>query len=131
MTAAGENDRALTREDPMPSPLEHLYPYILPALARVAPERARELQRLVDELGIRFQYDDTSSKMVLKANHATNTITIGLRALQRLWVRAYAYLYLYEHITRLQLADVTARAWCQATYSFLKTRAKTGSPPWE
>jgi len=93
----------------MPSPLEHLYPYILPSLARVAPERASQLQRLVDELGVTFVFDDTSPKMVFKSDHANNSIKIGLRALERLWVRAYAYINLYEHITKLQLADVTAR----------------------
>lgn len=93
----------------MPTPLEHLYPYILPALERVAPEKAREIQRLVKELGIRFVFDDTSPNMVFKSDHADNTIKIGLRALERLWVRAYAYVYLYEHITKLQLADVSAR----------------------
>lgn len=95
----------------MPSPLEHLYPYIIPSLARVAPERARELQRLIDELGVTFDFDDTSPKMVFKSNHANNSIKIGLRALERLWIRAYAYIHLYEHITKLQLADVTARGF--------------------
>jgi hypothetical protein len=93
----------------MPSPLEHLYPHIIPALARVAPERARELQRLIDELGVTFVFDDKSPNMVFKSNHANNSIKIGLRALERFWVRANAYIHLYEHITKLQLADVRAR----------------------
>lgn len=93
----------------MPSPLEHLYRFIVPSLERVAPERARELQHLIDELEVTFVFDDISPKMVFKSDHADNSIKIGLRALERLWVRAYAYIYLYEHITKLQLEDVTAR----------------------
>jgi hypothetical protein len=66
-------------------------------------------QRLIDELGVTFAFDDKSPKMVFKSDHSGNSIKIGLRSLKRLWVRAYAYIHLYEHITKLQLADATAR----------------------
>jgi len=59
-----------TADAAMPSPLEHLYPHIIPALARVAPERARELQGLIDQLGVTFVFDDKSPKMVFKSDHA-------------------------------------------------------------
>ncbi len=89
------------------SPINHLYRHLVPSLANVAPERATELQQLLDKHHITFIIDDKSPGMIFFACHRDKTITIGLRALERLWARAFAYISLYEFMTNKLLADPT------------------------
>ncbi len=84
----------------MSSPISYLLRHLVPSLENVAPERAGELQRLIDEFGITFVFDDETPRMVFSADHAARTVTLGLQAIERLWARAYAYTVLYEHITQ-------------------------------
>ena len=72
------------------SPIRHLYDHLIPSLANIAPERAGELQKLLDNHEVTFVIDDQSKDMVFFADHADNSITIGLKALERSWARAYA-----------------------------------------
>ncbi|MGC3971633.1 MAG: phage exclusion protein Lit family protein [Pirellulales bacterium] len=88
----------------MSSPIKHLYKYLIPSMERISPEKAKDLQRLIDEYKVTFVIDGDSPDMVFEANHATKTITLGLRALERLWAQAYAYICLYEFLTRKLLA---------------------------
>jgi len=89
------------------SPIQHLYKHLIPSQANIAPEKAMELQQLLDKYKITFVIDDQSKDMVFFADHADNSITIGLKALERLWARAYAYVSLYEFMTKKLLADPT------------------------
>jgi hypothetical protein len=89
------------------SPIQHLYKHLIPALGNIALEKAKELQGLLDEHKITFVFDEQSKEMVFFANHADNSITIGLYALERLWARAYAYISLYEFMTKKLLQDPT------------------------
>jgi len=89
------------------NPIGHLYKHLIPSLANIAPEKAKELQELLDKNKITFVIDDRSKDMVFFANPADNSITIGLNALERLWARAYGYVNLYEYMTKKLLADPT------------------------
>lgn len=89
----------------MPSPIDHLVRHLIPSLANIAPEKAGELQGLLTEFGVVFDFDDETPAMVFEADHADHSITLGLRALERLWARAYAYTHLYECITTEQLRN--------------------------
>jgi hypothetical protein len=90
-----------------PSPIQYLYLHIIPSLANIAPEKAKELQQLLDQHKISFVVDDKSMDRLFFADPADNSITIGLRALERLWARAYAYISLYEFMTKQLIADPT------------------------
>jgi len=81
------------------SPIEHLSCHLIQSLAKVAPEKAAELQELLDKHHIRFILDKQSPYMVFAACHQTKTITVGLLALERLWARAFAYVSLYDFLT--------------------------------
>jgi hypothetical protein len=91
------------------SPIDQLYQHLIPALVNVAPERAAELQQLLDKHHITFVFDDKSPDMIFFACARDKTITMGLRALERLWAQAFAYISLYEFITKKHLADPTVR----------------------
>lgn len=95
-------------EMPENSPIEYLHKYLISSLERIAPEKARQLQHLLDHHRITFIIDDQHLKRVAFADHADNTITIGVRALERLWARGFAYISLYEFLTRRLLVDPTA-----------------------
>ena len=91
------------RESAKSDPASLQAPYSI--LSQHLPEKANQIQELLDKNGITFEIDDESKDMVFFANHEDKTITFGLRALESLWARAYAYISLYEFLTRKLIGD--------------------------
>lgn len=84
----------------MPSPIDHLIQHLIPSIANIAPEKFSEVQDIISKLGVVFVFDNQATQMMFSGVKSDKTITIGLKALERLWVRAYAYTHLYEFITK-------------------------------
>jgi hypothetical protein len=81
------------------SSFQHLISNLLNSIDRVAPEKAIVLRQLIHDNGITFEIDRNSLDLVFFASSATSTITFGLRSLELLWARAFAYCSLYELLT--------------------------------
>jgi hypothetical protein len=75
-----------------------LWPAIAGAPFALAPERAKELQRLIDERNIKFQLDEITHEMKFDGADlfgGLGLVCVGLRGLERLWVHAYAAMHVY------------------------------------
>lgn len=91
------------------SPIAHLVTNLLNSVERVAPEKASELEQLITDSNITFEIDTDSVQKVFFASPTTSTITFGLRSLELLWARAFAYCSLYDFLSSKLLAgeDIT------------------------
>lgn len=101
--------KALRMTNNRPPPLVDFDANLLNSIEAVAPEKAAELCEIIQQNNIRFVIDSDSVKILFKSTPSNSTITFGLRALELLWGRAFAYCSLYEYITSKLLngEDVT------------------------
>jgi hypothetical protein len=82
---------------------------LIESIAHVAPEKANELEQLIQSNNILIEIDTTPVEVGFHVSPEKSTITFGLHSLELLWVRAFAYCSLYEFLTSMVLAGKDIR----------------------
>ena len=92
----------------MKSPIHILLDHFFASLAAIAPEKADDLKREIEDHGVSFVIEDTEKPFFFFTNPKTKTITAGVGCLGRLWATAYGYFCLYQAVAdaRSRNADV-------------------------
>lgn len=89
----------------MPNPIHVLLDHFFPALEKIAPEKAAELQKIMAQHQLKFEMEDTEESFFFFANPAEKKITAGVGSLGRLWATAYGYFCLYTVVAEVQRKD--------------------------
>jgi hypothetical protein len=103
------NSNLMREGNDMANPIRVLLDHFIPALERVAPERARELEAAITNPGVTFAIEETDEPFLFSANPTTKRIRAGVGCLGRLWATAYAYYCFYTGVRDVKLENVSAR----------------------
>lgn len=60
----------------------------------VAPERAKELDDIITNYGLKIFFDTSSQDFTIFVSHLLNQIRVGIPTLERIWAYSYSYLYI-------------------------------------
>jgi len=84
---------------PQGSPIDVLLAALAEAPFRLAPERQEELQRLIADRNINFQFDVQTHEMRFEGAElfgGIGLVYIGQRGLERLWAHTYGVIHVYR-----------------------------------
>lgn len=89
----------------MTNPIHVLLDHFFPALEKIAPEKAAELQTIMAKHPLKFEMADTEESFFFFVSPVEKKITAGVGSLGRLWATAYGYLCLYTVVSEVARKD--------------------------
>lgn len=90
----------------MVNPIHILLDHFFPSLEKIAPEKAADLRRVMDEHRVTFKIEDREDSFFFFANPSEKTITAGVGSMGRLWATAYGYFCLYTLVANIAKDDI-------------------------
>jgi len=93
----------------MSNPIHILLDHFFASLAGIAPEKAEELRKQIEEGGISFVVEETEEPFFFRAHPHKRTITAGVGCLGRLWATAFGYFCLYTTVAAAKQQNLDVR----------------------
>jgi hypothetical protein len=90
----------------MANPIHILLDHFFPALEKIAPEKATEIEKVLAQNQLKFEIEDTEEPFFFFASPSDKKITAGVGALGRLWATAYGYFCLYTTVADVAKKDI-------------------------
>jgi hypothetical protein len=95
--------------DQMTKPIDPLIRHLFPSLRTIAPEKANELEEIIQRHNLELKIEDTEESFFFTANPQAGKIKAGNGALCRLWAIASGSFCLYTNVAEAKQRNIGIR----------------------